>query len=47
MDLSRRYFKTKDIAQYLGMTESAIRKWIRTGQIPFCRINGGIRFEIK
>ncbi len=45
--MDKRFYNTKEIAAYLGFSISAIRKWIRTGQIPFCRINGGIRFDIQ
>jgi len=45
--VERRFYNTGEIAIYLGFSVSAIRKWIRTGQIPFCRVNGGIRFDIN
>jgi len=45
--MEKRFLTVKEIAIYLGFSVSAIRKWIRTGQIPFCRVNGGIRFDIQ
>lgn len=45
--MERRFYNIKEVACYLGFTVSAIRKWIRTGQIPFHHINGAIRFDIK
>ena len=47
MRIEKRLFTVNEIATYLGFSVSTIRKWIRTGQIPFCRVNGGIRFDIQ
>ena len=44
--VSRRFYTAEEIAKYLGFSLSAIRKWIRHGEIPFCKLNGGIRFDI-
>ena len=43
--MEKRFYTVEEISVYLGFSVSAIRKWIRTGQIPFCKINGGIRFD--
>ena len=43
--MEKRFYTVEEIATYLGFSVSAIRKWVRTGQIPFCKINGGIRFD--
>ncbi|MCB9719926.1 MAG: helix-turn-helix domain-containing protein [Candidatus Omnitrophica bacterium] len=45
--MRRRFLSVEDVAEYLGVSQSAIRKWIRTGQIPFSRLNGAIRFDIE
>lgn len=45
--MRRRFLSVNEVAEYLGLSQSAIRKWIRTGQIPFSRINGAIRFDIQ
>lgn len=45
--MDKRFLSVAEVAEYLGLSESAIRKWVRTGQIPFCRINGAIRFDIR
>ena len=44
--MEKRFFTVQEIAKYLGFSVGAIRKWIRSGDIPFCRLNGGIRFDI-
>lgn len=35
----------KDLATKLKVTESAVRKWIDLGKIPFYKINGAVRFS--
>jgi excisionase family DNA binding protein len=45
--MQKRYLNVAEIAKYLGFTESAIRKWVRLGVIPFVKINGGIRFDLE
>jgi len=45
--MEKRVFNVPEIANYLSFTESAIRKWVRTGMIPFKKINGGIRFDVE
>ncbi len=45
--MEKRFYTVSEIAEYLGFSVSAIRKWVRLGNIPFCHINGGIRFDIK
>lgn len=42
----KRFLNVNEIAEYLTLSRSAIRKWIRTGQIPVVRLNGAIRFDI-
>ena len=32
-------------AEYLGMAEGTLRDWIRMRRVPFCKINGTIRFR--
>ncbi len=44
--MNKRFFTIGEISEYLGFSQSAVRKWIRSGEIPYCRINGGIRFDI-
>ena len=31
--------------KYLGVSPNTVRKWIRSGRIPFVKINGAIRFD--
>lgn len=45
--MQKRFYSIKEIAEYLAVSKSGIRKWVRTGQIPFLKINGCIRFDIE
>lgn len=45
--MEKRYLSVVEVARYMGFSQSAIRKWVRTNQIPFCKVNGGVRFDIK
>ena len=45
--MEKRFLTVAEIAEYLGFKQSAIRKWIRLGKIPFNRLNGGIRFDLR
>jgi len=45
--MNKRFYTVSEIAEYLGLSVSTVRKWIRTGQIPYCRMNSAIRFDIK
>jgi excisionase family DNA binding protein len=47
INFQKRYLSVREVAEYLGFSVSAIRKWVRLGNIPFCKVNGGIRFDIK
>lgn len=47
INIERRFLNVHEVAVYLGFSVSAIRKWVRLGQIPFCKVNGGIRFDIE
>ena len=47
INIAKEFLTVRETAHYLGFSESAIRKWVRLGTIPFCRINSSIRFEIK
>jgi excisionase family DNA binding protein len=35
------------VANYLGFSIAAIRKWVRRGVIPFDKVNGTIRFDME
>ena len=43
--MEKRFYKIDEVAVYLGFSVSTVRKWIRLGSIPFCKINGGIRLD--
>ena len=45
--IEKRFLSVPEVARYLGFSTSAIRKWVRLGLIPFCKVNGGIRFDIE
>ncbi|GEM_PF-6943652 len=45
--IAKRFLSVPEVAEYLGFSASAIRKWVRLGLIPFCKVNGGIRFDIE
>jgi excisionase family DNA binding protein len=45
-DLSaRRYFATKEAAEYLGTTPAALRKRVERGEIPYIRDGRRLRFD--
>ncbi len=43
--IEQRYLSVKETAVYLGVSTSAVRKWIRLDTIPLSRFNGSIRFD--
>lgn len=45
MGIGQRYTTVQDAAEYLGMSEGALRGRIQRGQIPFIRDSGRIRFD--
>jgi excisionase family DNA binding protein len=45
--MEKRLLNVPEVADYLGFSVSAIRKWVRRGMIPFNKVNGGIRFDIN
>ena len=47
MRVEKRFLNVPEVAEYLGFSISAIRKWVRRGTIPFNKVNGGIRFDIE
>jgi excisionase family DNA binding protein len=47
MKIEKRFLNVPEVAEYLGFSISAIRKWVRRGTIPFHKVNGGIRFDIQ
>ena len=47
MEIQKRFLSVSEVADYLGFSVSAIRKWVRLGMIPFNKLNGGVRFDIE
>jgi len=45
--IEKRFLNVPEVAKYLGLSISAIRKWVRLGMIPFNKVNGSIRFDIE
>ncbi|NLE64378.1 MAG: excisionase family DNA-binding protein, partial [Elusimicrobia bacterium] len=45
--MERRFFSAKEIANYLGTTEWAVRKWVLRGQIPFLKFGKLVRFDMQ
>ena len=45
--IEKRFLNVPEVAKYLGLSISAIRKWVRLGKIPFNKVNGSIRFDIE
>ncbi|MBF0490432.1 MAG: helix-turn-helix domain-containing protein [Candidatus Omnitrophica bacterium] len=45
--MEKRFLNVPEVAVYLGFKQSAIRKWIRQGRIPFNRFRRNIRFDLK
>ena len=45
--MEQRFYSAKDIGQYLGVSEEAVRKWALRGQIPFVKFGKSLRFDIK
>jgi excisionase family DNA binding protein len=43
--IEQRYLSVRETAVYLGVSESAVRKWVRLDSIPASRFNGSIRFD--
>ena len=47
MEIEKRFLNVPEVANYLGFSVGAIRKWVRRGTIPFNKVNGGIRFDLE
>lgn len=41
------YLTSKGLAEYLNVSESAIRKWVQHGKIPSRRFGRTVRFELR
>lgn len=44
--MNKKYYNVEEIADYLNVSVSAIRKWVRLHEIPTERIRGCLRFNI-
>jgi excisionase family DNA binding protein len=42
---TREVLSIPEAAEYLGMAESTVQKWVKMRKIPFFRINGTIKFR--
>jgi excisionase family DNA binding protein len=44
--MEKRFFNAKEISNYLGVSEEAIRKWAIRGKIPFVKLGKSLRFDM-
>lgn len=44
--MEKRFLNIKEIAEYLCLSESTIRAWVKTGRIPFSKLGRCVRFDI-
>jgi len=42
---TREILSLSEAAEYLGMAEGTLRDWVRMRRVPFCKINGTIKFR--
>jgi excisionase family DNA binding protein len=44
--MTQRYASVREVALYLGVTETAVRQKVKRGSIPFIRDGRSIRFDL-
>lgn len=37
---------TPELAEYLAVSEDAIRNWVKKGEIPFSKLGRALRFDL-
>jgi excisionase family DNA binding protein len=43
--MEKRLLNTEEVAIYLGLSEHAIRAWVKLGRIPFYKLGRAVRFD--
>ncbi|WP_018659885.1 helix-turn-helix domain-containing protein [Allofustis seminis] len=46
-DKNRRYFNSKDAAEYLGVSRGTLRAWVNTESLPMINVTGSNLFDKK
>jgi excisionase family DNA binding protein len=42
----KRFYSVHEMAVYLGLSDDAIRSWVKSGYIPFSKLGRAVRFDI-
>ena len=45
--MEKRYCNVREVAQYLGVSVNTIRSWVWLRKIPWFKIRGLVRFDMK
>ena len=45
--MEKRFYNVHEIAQYLGVSVNTIRSWVWLRKIPWFKIRGLVRFDLK
>jgi excisionase family DNA binding protein len=45
--MDRRFLTSREVAEYLGLSEPTIRAWVRMGKIPCYRLGRAVRFDLR
>ena len=45
--MEKRFYNVQEIAQYLGVSVNTIRSWVWLRKIPWFKIRGLVRFDLK
>ena len=44
--ITKRFMTTPELAEYLAVSEDAIRNWVKRGEIPFSKLGRALRFDL-
>ena len=45
--MDKRFMDVKGMAEYLCVSESTIRSWVKHGKIPYMKIGKCVRFDLN
>ena len=45
--MEKRFYNSKELSFYLGLSEETVRKWAVRGQLPFSKFGKSLRFDIR